>query len=114
MMSQIAGMNPLQGQIGQVNVEQFLNSVYGKSAGIDKGGAAPKTDFKDMLLSALDYVNERQQTSAALAQQFITDPDSLDVHDVTTAVQEAAMSLELAQNVISRMVSAWNEITTTR
>jgi flagellar hook-basal body complex protein FliE len=43
-----------------------------------------------------------------------TEADSVDIHDVTTAMAEANMSLSLAQTVISRMVSSWNEITTTR
>ena len=52
--------------------------------------------------------------SAANVEKMIIDPDSVDIHDVTTAMAEANMSLSLAQTVISRMVSSWNEITTTR
>ena len=49
-----------------------------------------------------------------LQEQLITDPDSVDVHDVTIAMQKARMSLNLAQTVIDRLVTDWNEITTTR
>ena len=52
--------------------------------------------------------------SASNVEKLIIDPDSVDIHDVTTAMAEANMSLSLAQTVISRMVSSWNEITTTR
>ncbi|MDR3312690.1 MAG: flagellar hook-basal body complex protein FliE [Spirochaetaceae bacterium] len=107
MVNQIGGITPTG------NIEEFLTGIYGKAA-TQTRPVDSKAEFGDMLMSALNYVNEKQQTSAALSQRMITDPDSLDVHDVTTAIQEAAMSLELAQNVISRMVTAWNEITTTR
>ena len=65
-------------------------------------------------MEAVDYVNNKQMASAANVEKLIIDPDSVDIHDVTTAMAEANMSLSLAQTVISRMVSSWNEITTTR
>ena len=53
-------------------------------------------------------------SSDAIAQQLITDPDSVDVHDVTIAMAQASLSLSLAQTVIDRVIKDWNEITTTR
>jgi flagellar hook-basal body complex protein FliE len=70
--------------------------------------------FENYLLDAVNYVNGKQQASDAVAQQIITDPDSVDVHDVTIAMAEANMSLSIAQSVIDRIVNAWNDITTTR
>jgi flagellar hook-basal body complex protein FliE len=49
-----------------------------------------------------------------LQEQVITNPDSVDIHDVTIAMSKARMSLELTQNVINTLVTSWNEITTTR
>ena len=66
------------------------------------------------MVEAVDYVNNKQMASAANVEKLITDPDSVDVHDVTIAMAEANMSLSLAQTVISRMINSWNEITTTR
>lgn len=70
--------------------------------------------FDSYLVEAVDYVNNKQMASASNVEKLIIDPDSVDIHDVTTAMAEANMSLSLAQTVISRMVSSWNEITTTR
>ena len=50
----------------------------------------------------------------ALEQKILTEPESVDPQDVTIAMAKARMSLSLAQNVIDRIVSGWNEITTTR
>jgi flagellar hook-basal body complex protein FliE len=77
---------------------------------------AQKTDssFESYLVGALDYVNGKQLSEASIAQQLITDPDSVDIHDVTKAMAEASMSLEAANRIITQMITSWNEITTTR
>lgn len=70
--------------------------------------------FQDYLLEAMDAVNTQQMDVTNIQEQLITDPDSVDVHDVTIAMQKASMSLSLAQTVIDRLVNDWNEISTTR
>ena len=87
----------------------------GQLSGSSQGEGLGKTrSFDSYLAEAVDYVNNKQMVSAANVEKLIIDPDSVDIHDVTTAMAEANMSLSLAQTVISRMVSSWNEITTTR
>jgi flagellar hook-basal body complex protein FliE len=70
--------------------------------------------FKNYLMDAVNTVNNQQMDVARIQEQVITDPDSVDVADVTIAMQKARMSLNLAQTVIDRVVSGWSEITTTR
>lgn len=70
--------------------------------------------FQDFLLEAMNSVNSQQTDVTKLQERLITDPDSVDVHDVTIAMSKARMSLNLAHSVIDRLVSGWNEITTTR
>lgn len=77
-------------------------------------GKKNKSSFEEYLLDAVNYVNEKQQESSSMAQALVTDPDSVDVHDVTIAMAEASLSLSLAQNVIDRLTQAWSEIQTTR
>lgn len=84
------------------------SSVEGKTTVESRGS------FQNYLLDALNYVNNKQIRQTDIANQLIVDPDSVDVHDVTTAMAEASMSLELAQTVIDRVITGWNEITTTR
>ena len=73
-----------------------------------------KLSFQDYLLQGLETVSTQQNDVSKIQEQIITDPDSVDVHDVTIAMQKARMSLNLAQTVIDRLVTDWNEITTTR
>ena len=65
-------------------------------------------------MQGLDTVNTQQNDVSKIQERLITDPDSVDVHDVTIAMSKARMSLNLAHSVIDRLVSGWNEITTTR
>lgn len=73
-----------------------------------------KSTFESYLLNAAQYVNEKQVSSDMMAEKLLTDPDSVDVHDVTIAMAEASLSLNIAQNVIDRIVKGWTDITTTR
>ena len=79
---------------------------------------APKktgaSDFGEMLTRALGEVNSNQVEAMKLQEKFIIDPESVEAHEITTAMAKANMSLTLAQTVIDRMLKAWQEITTTR
>lgn len=77
-------------------------------------GAKKRASFEEYLLDAVNYVNDKQQASSSMAEALVTDPDSVDVHDVTIAMAEASLSLSLAQNVIDRITTAWSEIQQTR
>ena len=70
--------------------------------------------FQSYLLDALESVNTQQLDVTKVQEKLITDPDDVNVADVTIAMAKARMSLNLAQTVIDRLVSGWNEITTTR
>ncbi|WP_261789654.1 flagellar hook-basal body complex protein FliE [Treponema pectinovorum] len=70
--------------------------------------------FESYLLEAVNHVNENQLEVGKLQEKLITDPNSVDIHDVTTAMAKAQMSLTLAQTVIERLVSGWSEIQTAR
>ena len=97
----------------------------GKVTGIHGvGGATPTSSvsethgtgktFQSYLLDAVNTVNQQQIDVNKLQEKVITSPDEVDIHDVTIAMSKARMSLNLAQTVIDRMITGWNEITTTR
>jgi flagellar hook-basal body complex protein FliE len=70
--------------------------------------------FESYLVDAVSAMNSQQLDVNTIQEKLITDPDSVDVHDVTTAMAKAQMSLSLAQTVIDRIITGWNEISTTR
>lgn len=86
------------------------------TGGIQNGteGAAKTGSFRNYLLEAVDKMNSQQLNVSALQEQIITDPDSVDIHDVTTSMAKAQMSLNLAQTVIERLVKGWNDLSQNR
>jgi len=70
--------------------------------------------FQDALLNALDKVSASQQFANNLEQAAITDPDSVDVQDITIAQAEASMSLNIARNVLNRVIQGWRDLINTR
>jgi flagellar hook-basal body complex protein FliE len=70
--------------------------------------------FEDAMLKALDSVNAAQNESSELMQAAVVDPDSIDAHDVTTAMAKANLSLNITRTVLDRIVRGWKEIINTR
>ncbi len=91
-----------------------ISGLTGNSKAASITPAENSKSFQDYLLEAVNSVNTQQMEVTNLQQKIITNPDEVDIHDVTIAMSKARMSLNLAQNVIDRLVTDWNEITTTR
>lgn len=91
-----------------------ISDLTGNSRAASITPAENSKSFQDYLIEAVNTVNNQQNEVSNIQERLITDPDSVDVHDVTIAMSKARMSLNLAQTVIDRLVSGWNEITTTR
>jgi flagellar hook-basal body complex protein FliE len=70
--------------------------------------------FEEVMLQALDRVSGDQQLAANLAQKAVTDPGSVDVHDITVAQAKANMSLGITRNVLNRLVQGWRDILNAR
>ena len=75
---------------------------------------ASEGSFGSMFLQALGQVNEQQLRAQDLSQALITDPESVDIHDVTVALAEANLSLSMAKAVIDRAIRAYREIVNIR
>ncbi len=100
--------------ITPVTVDNFRSTMVSNTDMIDTASRPETASFEQTLLAAFDKMNEKQQTTDALAKQMIVDPESVDVHDVTIAMAEANLSLKIAQSVIDRVIKGWNDITTSR
>ncbi len=81
---------------------------------IGSDAATRSGSFENAMLNALDSVNADQTESAALMQKMVTDPDSVDAHDVTIGMAKANLSLNITRTVLSRIVSGWKDIINTR
>ncbi len=70
--------------------------------------------FQKAMLDALDALSAQQHESTNLMQEMITDPDSVDAHDVTTAMAKASLSLNIGRTVLDRLVKGWKELVNMR
>jgi flagellar hook-basal body complex protein FliE len=70
--------------------------------------------FEHAMLQALDKVSGDQQYASALPQEAITNPDAVDIHDITIAQAEANMSFNAARNILSRLVQGWRDLINAR
>ena len=83
-------------------------------SGAEENQRVKEKSFGEYLSEAFVAMNKQQTDLASIERQLITDPDSVDIHDVTTAMAKAQMSMSLAKSVLDRIVTGWNEISTTR
>ena len=97
--------------IGSITLERaapLLNRLgmeMQPSAGVQTAGAS----FASILRSGLESVNDKIATADGLVQQFALD-DSIPVHQVTFALEEARLSVEFAMQVRQRLVETYREL----
>lgn len=65
--------------------------------------------FADMLLDGVDRVDRNLAHADTLARAFVLD-DSVPVHQVTVALEQARLSFDLMLQVRSRLVDAYQEL----
>jgi flagellar hook-basal body complex protein FliE len=110
-------MVPLKGPftVGGDALAAGSGSVISELGGMIGTDAVTRTgSFEDTMLRALDKVSAEQQFSDSLTQMAITDPGSVDTHDITIAQAKAGMSLNITRTILNRLVQGWKDIINTR
>lgn len=69
----------------------------------------PGASFQSVLSAGLDAVNGKIAHADELVRQFALD-DAVPVHQVTIALEEARLSVELATQVRTRLVETYREL----
>jgi flagellar hook-basal body complex protein FliE len=70
--------------------------------------------FEDVMLKALDQVSAYQREPGDLMEKAITDPDSVDIQDITIAEAKANLSLNITRTILDRIVRGWKDLINTR
>lgn len=65
--------------------------------------------FADMIAHGLEQMEAKVDRANELVRAFALD-DSIPVHEVTIALEDARIAVELAMQVRSRMVEAYREV----
>jgi flagellar hook-basal body complex protein FliE len=106
-MDLLSSLSAQGGQIEQLRTDPRHFDVNGKTGPLPGDS---KATFQDAMMSAMEGVNADQIKASDLYTKMITDPDSVDAHDVTLAGAQAQMSLNLAKNVVERGLQAYRDI----
>jgi flagellar hook-basal body complex protein FliE len=67
-------------------------------------------DFGALVMEALNGANQLQLESESLSTQMITNPDSVDAHDVTIALSKANLAVSMTKAVVDRALQAYTNI----
>ena len=81
-----------------------------KQAAPGKVAAGKGEDFAHMLMDVLKEVNESQNKSTALQNDFMTGRQSVDIHDLKIAMERAGITLNLTLAVRNKLLEAYQEI----
>lgn len=121
LLAQLTRTNPMHytadGLLGQLGgADAVLGSSNGAigQADAQSPGARSAASFENALLKAMDGVNASQNKSDQMVQQMLVEPDSVDAQDVTIAMAEANMTLNIARTILTRVVTAWKDVINTR
>lgn len=83
--------------------------ALGQPLALPAAPAAGGTSFGDMLVQGLQNVDRRVADADAMVRAFALDGD-VPIHQVTFALEEARLSLELMMQVRTRLVEAYQRM----
>ncbi len=84
--------------------------IQGRVHAGEQSGKDSALSFSNMVIDALNGVNDLAAESTALTEQYIINPDSVDVHDVTIAMGKANLALSMTKSVVDNAIKAYREI----
>lgn len=105
-----------------MNIRPFGDIVLMKTSDARHFGVEPTQKkpgdfmeaFTKALGGALENVNDYQTNADRLAIQMIQKPNSVDVHDVMIAAEQAQESLSLTKQILTKTIDAYNTLTNLR
>ena len=66
--------------------------------------------FSDLVRKGLNAANQDQVDSSNMFVKMITEPDSVEVHDVSISMAKANMSLQMTKSIVDGAVQAYKDI----
>jgi flagellar hook-basal body complex protein FliE len=101
-MSAIAGIAALSSTGADPIITQIGNAALPQQS-------VPGAGFGDILAAGVKQVEAKLSTADSLVRQFALD-DSIPVHQVTFALEEARLSVEMAMQVRARLVEGYRDL----
>ena len=110
----MAILDPIQA-VGDIVKLARTNPLHRAGAGEQaeaarQAGAGVEQKFADLLMGALGGVNDSQLKAMSLSQKMVTDPNSVNVEDVTIALADANLAISMTKAIVDRALAAYREI----
>lgn len=70
----------------------------------------PTEDFGQVLMDALNEVNQSQQSSRQVQNEFMAGQPGVEIHDVLIAAERASIGLQLTMQLRNKVLEAYQEI----
>ncbi len=102
----------LRGDIVDLKVSREKHQVGTKSA--DYLGDDISRTFSELFNKSFGEVNRLEQRSTELTTQMTVDPDSVEIHDVMLAAEQAEMAVLYTKAIVDRVIKAYKEIVNPR
>ncbi len=95
------------------NILEQLQATSALASGTKKTAADGETgqvDFSETLKTAIDKVNDVQQSASQLSKDFVSGESDTDLHEVMVSLQKANVSFQSMVQVRNKLVTAYQEI----
>lgn len=99
--------------IAPVSFEGLASVASGQNAALNAPAVATPGAFANLLSDGIADVEGKIARADKVARAFVLD-DSIPVHQVTFALEEARMSLELMMQVRARIIESYQQLMTTQ
>lgn len=86
-----------------------IDPAGGPFSAMPANAAATPATFESLLTGGLQTVDAKLARSEALVRQFAID-DTVPLHQVTIALEEARLAVEMAMQVRARLVEGYREL----
>lgn len=90
------------------NTPAGFNSM--PSMNIDSIDETPKANFKDVMSGLANNLNQDLNAPDKLLQSAMSGDSDVDIHDVMTAMAKAELSINVATQITTKVIQAYDKI----
>lgn len=98
----------IAGRIQKSKLDTGLNNM--PAMRLDSISETPNTDFKGVMSGLAGNLNEQMNAPDQLLKDAMTGNGNVDIHDVMTAMAKAEISVNIATQVTSKVIQAYDKI----
>lgn len=106
----IGKMGDLTGRIQTNMGDMGLGSMPSSNMKIDSIGETSSTDFKGVMSGLAQNLNQQMNAPDQLLKASMSGNSDVDIHDVMTAMAKAEISVNVATQVTSKVIQAYDKI----